>query len=276
MKKTIFVIMMALLAVAGMNAQPQGRGPRPGNMNPETMIEHRIAMLDKQLQLTPEQKTAIAAIYTEQAEQMKAQMQQKFDKKEQPKPEEMKAHHEQMKASQAEVDAKVAAVLTAEQKEKYEQLQAERGIENIDFNKAFDNILNGGQVHDCGKEKAECGQPKHECKDKAAGHKCDKEKAAGHDCGKEKAECGQPKHECKDKAAGHKCDKEKAAGHDCGKAKAECAKQGHECKDKAAGHKCDKEKAAGHDCSKEKAECGQPKHECKGKEAGHKCNKEKE
>ena len=225
--------MMALLAVAGMSAQPQGRGPRPGDMNPEKMIEHRIAMLDKQLQLTPDQKKAIAAIYTEQAEQMKAQMQQKRDCKEQPKPEEMKAHHEQMKAGQAEVDAKVAAVLTAEQKEKYEQLQAEhekrgpRGRHHEGKEKA-----ECGQGHDCGKEKAECGQPKHECKDKAAGHKCDKEKAAGHDCGKEKAECGKQGHECKDKAA----------GHDCGKAKAESGQPKHECKDKEAGHKCNKEK----------------------------------
>ena len=207
---------MALLAVAGMNAQPQGRGPRPGNMNPETMIEHRIAMLDKQLQLTPEQKTAIAAIYTEQAEQMKAQMQQKFDKKEQPKPEEMKAHHEQMKASQAEVDAKGAAVLTAEQKEKYEQLQAEhekrgpRGRHDAPgHHHEGKEKAECGQGHDCGEAKAECGQPRHECKDKEAGHKCDKENAAGHECGKAKAECGQPKHECKDKEAGHKCNKEK-------------------------------------------------------------------
>ena len=244
--------MMALLAVAGMNAQPQGRGPRgPQGMDPGKMIEHRVAMLDKQLQLTPDQKKAIAAIFNEH-------MQKMFVQSSQPKP-------ENWKAGLAEEDAKVAAVLTAEQKEKYEQLQAERGIENIDFKKAFDNILNGGQGHDCGKEKAECGQPKHECKDKAAGHKCDKEKAAGHDCGKEKAECGQQGHECKDKAAGHKCDKEKTAGHDCDKAKAECGKQGHECKDKAAGHKCDKEKAAGHDCDKAKAECGQG-HNCKDKE----------
>ena len=203
MKKTIFVIMMVLLAVAGMNAQPQGRGPRPGGMNPEKMIEHRIAMLDKQLQLTPDQKTAIAAIYNEQAEQMKAEMQQMHDKNVQPKPEEMKGHHEQMQARQAEVDAKVAAVLTAEQKEKYEQLQAEhekrgpRGRHHEGKEKA-----ECGQGHDCGKANAACGQPKHECKDKAAGHDCDKAKAdcgKGHDCGKEKAECGQPQHECKDK-----------------------------------------------------------------------------
>ena len=206
---------MVLLAVAGMNAQPQGRGPRgPQGMDPGKMIEHRVAMLDKQLQLTPDQKKAIAAIYTEQADQMKAQMQQKRDNKEQPKPEEMKARHEEMRAHQAEVDAKVAAVLTAEQKEKYEQLQAEH-------EKRGPRGHHGapGRHHE-GMEKAECGQ----------GHDC-KDMAAGHDCGKAKAECGQPKHECKDMAAGHKCDKEKAAGHDCDKAKAECG-QGHNCKDK--------------------------------------------
>ena len=216
MKKTIFVIMMALLAVAGMNAQPQGRGhhgPR-GGMNPEKMIEHRIAMLDKQLQLTPDQKSAIASIYGEQAEQAKAEMQQMQDKKVQPKPEEMKARKEQMKARQAEVDAKVAAVLTADQKAKYEQMVADREQRG---NKARHH---DGQRH-AGKEKAECEG--HDCK--AAGHDC---KAAGHDCDKAKAG-----HECDKAKAGHECDKAKAQ---CDKAKAECSK-GHDCKDKA---QCDR------------------------------------
>lgn len=253
MKKTIFVIMMALLAVAGMNAQPQGRGhhgPR-GGMNPEKMIEHRIAMLDKQLQLTPDQKSAIASIYGEQAEQAKAEMQQMQDKKVQPKPEEMKARKEQMKARQAEVDAKVAAVLTADQKAKYEQMVADREQRG---NKARHH---DGQRH-AGKEKAECEG--HDCK--AAGHDC---KADGHDCDKAKAG-----HECDKAKAGHECDKAKAQ---CDKTKAECSK-GHECKDKAAGHDCkaaghDCDKAkAGHNCDKAKAQCDKAKAEC-GK--GHDC-----
>ena len=69
--------MVALLAVASVCAQPQGRGHRHGSMNPGQMIERRVAMLDKELSLTPDQKTAIAAIYTEQAEKMKAKMEQK-------------------------------------------------------------------------------------------------------------------------------------------------------------------------------------------------------
>ena len=154
MKKAIFVMMMMLLAVAGMNAQPQGRGHHGphGGMNPEKMVEHRVAMLDKQLQLTPDQKAAIAAIYTEQAEQMKAEMQLMRgdkDSKVQPKPEDMKARQEQMKARQAEVDAKVAALLSPEQKAKYEQMQAER-------EKRGHRGHHAGQQghHDCGKQKA--------------------------------------------------------------------------------------------------------------------------
>ena len=133
MKKTFFAIMVALLAVAGMNAQPQGRGHH-GQMNPAQMVERRIAMLDKELTLTPDQKTAIKAIYTEQAEAMKAEMEQmRADKQHvaQPKAEDMKARREAMKARQDEADNKVAALLTAEQKTKFEQLrarQAERGM----------------------------------------------------------------------------------------------------------------------------------------------------
>lgn len=211
MKKTIFVIMMALLAVAGMNAQPQGRGhhgPR-GGLNPEQMVEYRVAMLDKHLQLTPDQKTAIAAIYTDQAQKMKANMPQRgTEKKEQPKPEEMNKLREQMKAQQAEVDAKIASVLTAEQKAKYEQIQAEHGKRGAK-----------GRHHDAprrghDKKKEQCDQG-HECKDKAAGK----------DCCNQKAECGQAKADC---GKGHEC-KDKAAAKDCGKAKAECDKAKADC-----------------------------------------------
>ncbi len=134
MKKTFFAIMIALLAVAGVCAQPQDRGHRRGGMNPGQMVERRIAMLDKELTLTPEQKTAIKAIYTEQAEKMKAQMEQmRADKQHaaQPKPEDMKARREAMRAQQDEVDNKVASLLNAEQKAKFEKLraqQAERGM----------------------------------------------------------------------------------------------------------------------------------------------------
>ena len=50
MKKAFFAMMIALLAVAGMSAQPQGRERHhKGGMNPEKMIEHRIAMLVPQV-----------------------------------------------------------------------------------------------------------------------------------------------------------------------------------------------------------------------------------
>lgn len=134
MKKTFLAMIIALLAVATMSAQPQGRQHHAkGGMNPEKMIEHRVAMLDKALSLTPDQKMAIAALYTEQSQKMRAEMQQmRAEKqgKEKPKPEDMQARREAMKAEQQAVDAKVEALLTDEQKTKFEEIRAnhnERG-----------------------------------------------------------------------------------------------------------------------------------------------------
>lgn len=176
MKKTFFAIMVALLAVASVCAQPQGRGHRHGSMNPGQMIERRVAMLDKELSLTPDQKTAIAAIYTEQAEKMKAKMEQKRadkDNQVQPKPEDMKARREAMKAEQDEVDNKVAQLLTAEQKAKFEQVKAKRAERGHD-NKG---MRHRGPKHEDGKApsfkgKADCDKKAECCKDNAKADCC--------------------------------------------------------------------------------------------------------
>ena len=131
MKKTFFAIMIALLTVATMSAQPQDhqRGDKHG-MNPEKMIEHRVNQLDKALSLTPEQKTAIVAIYTEQHQMMRDEMQQMREAKQdkgRPNAEQMQARREAIKANQEATDAKVAALLTDEQKTKFEQIKAKRG-----------------------------------------------------------------------------------------------------------------------------------------------------
>ena len=181
MKKTFFAMIIALLAVATMSAQPQGRQHHPKDgMNPEKMIEHRVAMLDKALSLTPDQKTAITALYTEQSQKMRAEMQQmRADKqgKEQPKPEDMQARREAMKAEQEAVDAKVAALLTDEQKVKFEEIKAkqnERGPRNRDGGPSHHKMKRDGKApqakQDCCKgeakaEKAECQNDC--CKDKA-------------------------------------------------------------------------------------------------------------
>lgn len=166
MKRLFLMMLVAVLAMATVNAQTQERnGHRKGHLSPTQMIEKRIAMLDKELSLTPDQKTAIAAIYAEQAQQMKAEMEQmraNKDQQVQPKPEDMKARREAMKARQDEVDAKVAAQLTAEQKVKFEQIKANMGKRGPRHHKRGDGKAPEGK-QDCCNDKM---LQKDCCKDK--------------------------------------------------------------------------------------------------------------
>lgn len=134
MKKTLFVFMVALMAFTMASAQGAQQRERHGHgpgMNAEKMIEQRVNMLDKELSLSPEQKAAIATIYNDEHEAMRAEMQQKrADMKgapEKPNQEAKQAHHEAMKAHQEAVDTKVAQVLNPEQRAKFEQMKLQRG-----------------------------------------------------------------------------------------------------------------------------------------------------
>ena len=62
MKKLILGAIVALMACAQpMNAQERRGGP--GQMNPEQLLEFRMIMLDKELDLTEEQEVKIKAIF---------------------------------------------------------------------------------------------------------------------------------------------------------------------------------------------------------------------
>lgn len=112
------MMLVALVAAFAMQAQDQPRhhGRHGHDMNPEKAIEMRVERLDKELGLTPEQKTAITAIFTRQAEQMKAKREQMSQNGERPS-------REQVRAQAQQLDAEVEAVLTAEQKAKYATLK---------------------------------------------------------------------------------------------------------------------------------------------------------
>ena len=112
------MLLVALVAAFAMQAQDQPRhhGRHGHHMNPEKAIEMRVDRLDKALGLTPEQKTAITAIFTRQAEEMKAKREQMSQNGERPS-------REQVRAKAQQLDAEVEAVLTAEQKAKYATLK---------------------------------------------------------------------------------------------------------------------------------------------------------
>ena len=123
MKKIILALAIALMGTMVMNAQP----PRRTDMSPEQMVERRVERLDKALSLTPEQKTAIAKIYTEEMQTMGKERIAKKEHAEKPDEATMKAKREQMKAQRDATRAKIESLLTPEQAAKYAELQKREG-----------------------------------------------------------------------------------------------------------------------------------------------------
>jgi len=119
----------ALLAIAPAMAQqdappppPQGgaQGPPPGGpgggrggMNPE----RRLEMMQRQLNLTPDQTTAIKAIFEDERAKMEAARASDGSLS----PEDRRA---KMMAMREEEKTKIEAILTPEQKTKYEEMEA--------------------------------------------------------------------------------------------------------------------------------------------------------
>lgn len=191
MKKTIFALAMMLCTVAVVFAQDDARqarerGTRHQQMNPERMAEHRVAALDKELALTADQKAAITAIYEEEAKAMKQNMERRHDGKQKvgkPDREARQARHQAMKARQDEVNAKVAAVLTADQKVKFEQMKNDRGKRG-----AHRNGMKAGKDNPQGEQS--CCKTQDKADKKACEKKCcdDKQKADKQCCNNPAAE----------------------------------------------------------------------------------------
>ena len=105
MKKLILGAIVALMACAQpMNAQERRGGP--GQMNPEQMLEFRMNMLDKELDLTEEQEVKIKAIYKEFFGQQSQE----------------RGSREEMRKRMKELNDKVKAELNEEQKEKFDKM----------------------------------------------------------------------------------------------------------------------------------------------------------
>ncbi len=153
MKKVFFMMIFAVMIFAAnqVNAQfeeemmgpPQNMGMRPGGpggfgghgghgMNSEQMIKSNVARLTKQLQLTKEQAAEIENIYKAQADARKERFEQMRKSGQRP---DMQAMRAQMEKERADVDAKIAKVLTPQQNEMYKQMQAERGKGRMDRGK---------------------------------------------------------------------------------------------------------------------------------------------
>jgi len=129
MKKIVLSLAVALMGITMMNAQPpQGgpRGERP-DMDPNKMVEHRVDQLDQVVGLSETQKTEITRIYKDEMEAMKKEApsceKKETNKGENPDEAAMKAHGEKMKAQHEATEAKVQAVLNADQQAKYSEFK---------------------------------------------------------------------------------------------------------------------------------------------------------
>lgn len=114
MKK--LVIICGLLFCVATFANAQQGGQRRSQANPE----ERVKQLDGKVKLTDDQKTKATAVYTAQADEMK-----KMREEMQTGGGDMTAMREKMTKMNADLDAKITAVLTAEQKTAYKTWQDE-------------------------------------------------------------------------------------------------------------------------------------------------------
>lgn len=116
MKKVLFAAFVLLCMVGTTLAQGPARGGQP--MNPEQYAKHRTERLTKQLELTPQQATAVEALYVKQGEQMQQMRKvQQGDRA---------AMREKMVEARKAREAEFKKIMTKEQYEKWQQLQAEQ------------------------------------------------------------------------------------------------------------------------------------------------------
>jgi Spy/CpxP family protein refolding chaperone len=109
MKKIL--IIAVLVGATFVQAQAQRRGNQ--EVNPEQLAERMTERMAEKLNLTDQQKEQVHALHLEEAQKRKANLEAR------------KETMESMKAEREAYREKIAAVLTPEQKEAWESLQAE-------------------------------------------------------------------------------------------------------------------------------------------------------
>ena len=120
MKKLLIICGLLFSVVTFANAQQQGgQGGQGGQRRGPMAPEDRVKQLDEKVKLTDDQKTKATVVYTEAAavqKKMREEMQGGGD---------MTGMREKMQKMQADVDAKVTALLTEDQKKTYKAWQDE-------------------------------------------------------------------------------------------------------------------------------------------------------
>lgn len=115
---------LTLMATSAFAQGPGGPGGRGGRMDPAQMMERQITDMKDRLKLTDEQLAKVKPILETQMKQM-AELREKFPRPEpgNPPSEEMMTAMTKMRE---ESNAKIAAILTAEQQEEFKKFSSER------------------------------------------------------------------------------------------------------------------------------------------------------
>lgn len=176
MKKTMILLATALIMAFAAQAQEtnasrheRGHGR---DMDPKKAVEMRMDKLEKALSLTADQREAITEIYMQQAREMKAKMDARKNEGKIGKPDkaEREARHEQMFKRQQETDAKVEALLNAEQKARFAELKQHRHKDR-GMHKKMNGGANGKDSDCCDKDNQKksqgCGSCDHDKKAEA-------------------------------------------------------------------------------------------------------------
>lgn len=113
--KKLMIICGLLFSVATFANAQQG-----GQRRPQATPEERVKQLDEKVKLTDDQKTKATAVYITQADEIK-----KMREEMQTGGGDMTAMREKMTKMNADLDAKITTLLTAEQKTAYKTWQDE-------------------------------------------------------------------------------------------------------------------------------------------------------
>lgn len=130
MKKILLITVLFLsvftLAQAqrntGQRPSKGGEGGGPGRMDPAERVERQTQRLNEALTLSADQMAKVKAIYTKNAEENR----KAFEKARAGEQVDREKMHEQMKASLTKQDSEIKALLTPEQKIKFEKFVKER------------------------------------------------------------------------------------------------------------------------------------------------------
>jgi protein CpxP len=116
MKKLLIICGLLFTAVTFASAQ-QGQGGQGGGQRRMVTAEERVKQLDEKVKLTDDQKTKATAVYTASMEDMKKAREEAGGDRQ--------AMMEKMQKMRADVDTKITALLTDDQKKAYKTWQDE-------------------------------------------------------------------------------------------------------------------------------------------------------